>query len=95
MSEELSANEYRAQRIENRDKLAAAGYTPYGGAFQRTDRLDRLHEQFELDAPVKACGRIVAMRKMGKLAFAHIHDGSAKFQLMIQNRSRRRGLCRL
>ena len=84
MSEELSANEYRAQRIENRDKLAAAGYTPYGGAFQRTDRLDRLHEQFELDAPVKACGRIVAMRKMGKLAFAHIHDGSAKFQLMIQ-----------
>lgn len=84
MSEELSANEYRQQRIENMERLEEAGYPAYGGAFERSERLDRLHEQFELDKPVRACGRIVAMRKMGKLAFAHLNDGSARFQLMIQ-----------
>ena len=52
--------------------------------FERTDRLDRLHEQFDLGKPVAACGRIIGMRKMGKLAFAHVNDGSARFQLMVK-----------
>ncbi len=84
MSNELSENEYRQQRIENMEKLSEAGFPAFGEAFERTDRLDRLHDQFELEKPVIACGRIVAMRKMGKLAFAHVNDGSARFQLMIQ-----------
>ena len=84
MSDELSVNEYRQQRIENMEKLSEAGYPAFGEAFERTDRLDRLHEQFDLGKPVAACGRIVGMRKMGKLAFAHLNDGSARFQLMVQ-----------
>jgi lysyl-tRNA synthetase class 2 len=84
MSEELSGNEYRQQRIENMNKLDAAGYPAFGKAFERTARLDELHAAFEEGRQVKACGRIVAIRKMGKMAFAHISDGSAKFQLMVK-----------
>lgn len=84
MSEELSGNEYRQQRIENMNKLEEAGFPAFGKAFERTDRLDKLHADFEEGKEVKACGRIVAIRKMGKMAFAHISDGTAKFQLMVK-----------
>ena len=84
MSEELSNNEYRQQRIQNMEKLEAAGFPAFGQAFERTARLDELHASFEEGKQVKACGRIVAMRKMGKMAFAHISDGSEKFQLMVK-----------
>jgi len=83
MSEE-TGNEYRQQRIENMKQLEAAGFPAFGQAFDRTARLDELHAEFELGRKVKACGRIVAIRKMGKMAFAHISDGSAKFQLMVK-----------
>lgn len=84
MSDEISGNEYRRQRIENMQKLEAAGYSPFGQAYERTARLDELHAEFEVGRHVKICGRIVAMRKMGKMAFAHISDGSARFQMMVQ-----------
>ena len=84
MSEELSTNEYRNQRIQNMEKLEEAGFPAFGAAFERTARLDELHASFEEGKQVKACGRIVAMRKMGKMAFAHISDGSEKFQLMVK-----------
>ena len=84
MKDELSNNEYREQKIENMKKLVSLGYPAYGKAFERTNRLDKLHDLFEIDKSVRACGRIIAMRKMGKLAFMQLNDGSAKFQLMIK-----------
>ncbi|MCF7848322.1 MAG: lysine--tRNA ligase [Kiritimatiellales bacterium] len=84
MSEEQQGNEYRQQRIENMNKLEEAGFPAFGKAFERTARLDELHATFEEGREVKGCGRIVAIRKMGKMAFAHISDGSAKFQLMVK-----------
>ena len=59
MSEELSDNEYRQQRIQNMEKLEAAGYPAFGKAFERTARFDELHAAFEEGKIVKACGRIV------------------------------------
>ena len=35
MSEELSGNEYRQQRIENMNKLEEAGFPAFGKAFER------------------------------------------------------------
>ena len=84
MSEELSNNEYRQQRIQNMEKLEEAGFPAFGKAFERTANIEQLHAGFEAGKQVRACGRIVAMRKMGKMAFAHISDGSGKFQLMIK-----------
>ncbi len=80
----MQDNEYRQQRIENMRKMAEAGFPAYGKAFDRTDTLAGLNASFEEGKSVKACGRIVAIRKMGKMAFAHISDGSAKFQLMVK-----------
>ena len=80
----MQDNEYRRQRIENRKLLETAGYPACGSAFKRTGTLAELHETFEEGKTVSACGRIVAMRKMGKMAFAHLSDGSAKFQLMVK-----------
>lgn len=80
----MQDNEYRQQRIENMNRLAEAGFPAFGSAFDRTGRLSELHETFEAGKQVKACGRIVAIRKMGKMAFAHLSDGSAKFQLMVK-----------
>ena len=84
MSEEVSGNEYRQQRVENMNQLAEVGYPAFGKAFERTSRLDELHAAFEEGRQVRVCGRIVALRKMGKMAFAHLSDGSAKFQLMVK-----------
>ena len=80
----MQDNEYRRQRIENMKQLEAAGYPAYGAAFNRTDTLAALSSAFEEGKSVRACGRIVAMRKMGKMAFAHLSDGSARFQLMVK-----------
>jgi lysyl-tRNA synthetase class 2 len=80
----MQDNEYRRQRIENMKQLEAAGYPAYGSAFTRTGTLAGLTASFEEGKTVSACGRIVAMRKMGKMAFAHLSDGSAKFQLMVK-----------
>jgi len=80
----MQDNEYRQQKIENMEKLALAGYPAYGNAFERTGTLKTLHALFEEGTLVKASGRIVAMRKMGKMAFAHLSDGSEKFQLMVK-----------
>lgn len=80
----MQDNEYRRQRIENMKQLEAAGYLAFGSAFKRTGTLAELTAMFEEGKTVSACGRIVAMRKMGKMAFAHLSDGSAKFQLMVK-----------
>ena len=84
MSEELSNNEYRQQRIQNMEKLKEAGFPAFGKVFERTARIDKLHADFEAGKQVRSCGRIVAMRKMGKMAFAHLSDGSGKFQIMVK-----------
>lgn len=80
----MQDNEYRQQRIENMKKLEEAGYPACGSAFERTATLAKLHETFEEGKDVRACGRIVAIRKMGKMAFAHLSDGTARFQLMVK-----------
>lgn len=85
MSEQqTNSNEFRDQRIENMRKLEEMGHNTWGERFERTARLTEIRNTFEPGKMVKACGRIVAMRKMGKMAFAHISDGSDKFQLMLK-----------
>ena len=82
--DKLLDNEYRKQRIENMQKLEDLGYTPFNESFNRTAKLEKLYNDFKIGNSVSACGRIVTIRKMGKMAFAHLNDGSKKFQLMIK-----------
>lgn len=74
-------SEYRAQRIANLEKLKALGYEPFGRAFARTGRLQELREGFAEGRAVRAAGRLMTRREMGKSIFMDLRDGSGRFQL--------------
>lgn len=82
--EQAPVDQYRAQRIENRAKLEALGYTPYGHAFPRTGNLKETRETFEEGKPVAVAGRIMTKRRMGKLMFIHLGDGTDTFQILLK-----------
>ena len=78
------AGEYRAQRLENMAELEAAGYAPFGAAFERTAPLGELPALYEEGKEVRVAGRIVAKRIMGKSCFAHLSDATGKFQVYVK-----------
>ena len=83
---ELSAHEieFRNQRLANLETLKAAGHRPYGRAFERTGSLEEIRAGFAEGRAVRAAGRVVAVREMGKSTFAHLQDGTGKFQVYVQ-----------
>jgi len=87
------ANEQRQQRIKKLDLLREAGVAPYGRRFDAKDRageLIRLHGQKTketLEQEGITCtiaGRIVALRRFGKAAFAVLQDGSERLQTYLK-----------
>ncbi len=83
---ELSAHEieFRNQRLANLETLKAAGHRPYGRAFERTGSLADIRAGFAEGKVVRMAGRVVAVREMGKSTFAHLQDGTDKFQIYVQ-----------
>jgi lysyl-tRNA synthetase, class II len=79
----VSTNEYRQQRIANMRQLEELGFNAYGAAFERT-RLADIGAAFEEGREVRAAGRLMTVRRMGKAAFATIDDGSATFQIFFK-----------
>ncbi len=77
-------NEFRDQRLANMEQLKAKGYSPFGQAFERTGRLSEIIAGFEENKAVRIAGRIMSRREMGKSVFAHVQDGSARFQVYIK-----------
>ena len=86
-------NEQRQQRIKKLDLLREAGVAPYGTRFDVKDRagdLIRLHGQKTKETLEKeriSCtfaGRIVALRRFGKAAFAVLQDGSDRLQTYLK-----------
>jgi lysyl-tRNA synthetase class 2 len=91
-------NEQRRQKLE---RLRDRGIEPYPSRYQRThtnqQAVELLKEQESKVKTQKAAkslagkdvvnvaGRITAIRRMGKSAFADIHDGSGKIQLLFQD----------
>ena len=76
-------NEYREQRLQSMKALAAAGYEPFGAKFEHVD-LAKVRADFVEDAEAKIAGRILMIRRMGKMNFATINDGTDKFQLIFK-----------
>lgn len=84
----MELNELQAQRLSKLERLREAGIEPFPARSGRTQRIvDVLHEfDSRVDAGETVClaGRIVGARRvMGKLAFAHITDGSEQLQLWV------------
>ena len=86
-------NEQRQQRIKKLDDLRAAGVAPYGTRFDAKDRaseLIKLHGQKTKDAlesekiVCTIAGRVVALRRFGKAAFAVLQDGSDRLQTYLK-----------
>ena len=87
------ANEQRQQRIKKLNVLREAGVAPYGTRFDAKDRagdLIRLHGQKTKETleqeriPCTIAGRIVALRRFGKAAFAVLQDGSERLQTYLK-----------
>ena len=79
------------QRIEKLARLRAAGTEPYPNRFHRThtnlqavDLLVQTETAGQAEAPsITVAGRVMARRKMGKIGFIDLRDGSGKIQLLL------------
>ncbi|MDW8269367.1 MAG: amino acid--tRNA ligase-related protein, partial [Anaerolineae bacterium] len=80
------------QEIARRAKLEslrAAGIDPYPARVNRTHTIAQVRAVYEAGElgegrEVRLAGRMVSRRIMGKLAFAHIEDGTGRVQIMLQ-----------
>ncbi len=86
-------NDQRLQRIKKLEVLRSLGVEPYGRRFEVKDRagdLIRLHghkPKETLEREAIACtvaGRIVALRRFGKAAFALLQDGADRLQVYLK-----------
>lgn len=84
MGDELKNTDVRGQRLANLERLKQLGYSPYGKAFARTGRLADVRAQYAEHKVVSVAGRIVTKREMGKSIFAHIQDGTDRFQVYLK-----------
>jgi lysyl-tRNA synthetase, class II len=76
----------REARIEKLAELREAGIEPYPTISRRDHtaaealaHFDELHDQ-----TITLAGRLMALREMGKAAFAHIEDGSGRIQIYLK-----------
>jgi lysyl-tRNA synthetase class 2 len=86
--EMMELNDLQQQRLAKLERLRAAGIDPYPPRANRTHTIAAALESFdnlaERGERLTLAGRIVGARRiMGKLAFAHIEDGSGTIQLWI------------
>lgn len=84
----MELNDLQAQRAAKLERLRAAGIDPYPARAARTHQISEVLARFaELagaETPLTLAGRVVGARRvMGKIAFAHIEDGSGSIQLWI------------
>ena len=73
-----------SQRLESLSRIRERGIDPYPHCYHPSHEIKKavaLFERGEKAEKVSLAGRITARRKMGKMVFADIHDGSGKLQL--------------
>lgn len=83
-------NDQTLQRLKKLEEIIGMGIYPYGGRFDARDSAKSLLEQYQnisaelLDKEEglrSIAGRIIALRRFGKAAFAHIQDYSGRMQV--------------
>ena len=86
-------NEQRQQRIKKLELLREVGVAPYGSRFEVKDRAGQLlmlngeKTKETLEQEKVSCtvaGRVVALRRFGKAAFAVLQDGSDRLQVYLK-----------
>ncbi|HEV2309796.1 MAG TPA: OB-fold nucleic acid binding domain-containing protein, partial [Acidimicrobiia bacterium] len=86
------AGEERRRRLAKVDALRAEGTDPYPVRFDRTHTAAELHEHWdhlepgaETDDEVRVAGRLLLIRRQGKLTFATLRDGTGTIQLFVSD----------
>ena len=84
------AQDERARRLAKVDADRAQGRDPYPVRFDRTHTAAELHADFdgvdagaETDDVVRIAGRLLLIRRQGKLTFATVRDGTGTVQLFV------------
>lgn len=79
--------ELRDERLRKLDELRALGVNPYPAKATRTHLMGKIVADFEkLEGQVATvAGRIVGIRKFGKLAFIVLKDASGQLQLFLRD----------
>ena len=78
--------ELRDERLRKLDELKALGFNPYPATAERTHTAEQVTEQFdELEGQeVQVVGRVMALRKFGKLAFVVVRDQTGSVQFFLR-----------
>lgn len=78
--------ELRDERIRKLDELKKLGVNPYPANTERTNKIGEIIKDFTgfETRSVTVAGRIVGIRKFGKLAFIVLKDDSGEIQLFLQ-----------
>ena len=76
-------NEYREQRLQSMAALREMGREPYGCKYDHED-LAKVRETFEEGKGVRVAGRLLMIRRMGKMNFCTMNDGTGRFQLIFK-----------
>ena len=89
----MELTELEQQRVEKLERLRASGIEPYPRRVKRTHTIAEALAALkaaeaagagERSPQVAIAGRLRSMRVMGKVAFAHIEDGSGSIQLFLR-----------
>lgn len=88
--EHTSPSGERARRLAKLDELRRRGVDPYPVRYDRThttaevlEHWGHLEAGMEVGDVVRVAGRIVLLRRQGKLTFATVRDGSGTIQLFV------------
>ena len=79
----MESNEYREQRLQSMGTLREMGYEPYGSKYDHTD-LSVVRETFVEGRAERVAGRLLTIRRMGKMNFCTLNDGTGRFQLIFK-----------
>ncbi len=77
------SNEYREQRLKSMETLRSLGYEPYGARYDHED-LAKVRADFQEGASARIAGRLLMIRRMGKMNFCTMNDGTDRFQLIFK-----------
>ncbi len=83
---ERKRSDQEIRRYEELETLRQKGIEPYPYQYHRTHKAQEILTQFSDEQPeafrdIAVAGRIMALRRMGKVTFCHIQDETGKIQL--------------
>ncbi len=91
MTEEIS--DLKQSKINNLKKIIELGINPYAHNFDKKNYAKKLHEQFdsikneeEITKDFSVAGRIMSLRKFGKLSFGDLTDETGKIQFAVREK---------